>query len=45
MDNEHRLLSGLTAEETRQLESLLTKWLGQFELRHEDKPTTEGRVG
>jgi DNA-binding MarR family transcriptional regulator len=29
--NEHRLLRGLSGEESQRLESLLTTWLGQFE--------------
>ena len=29
--NEHRLLAGLSREESQHLESLLTTWLGQFE--------------
>ena len=36
--NEHRLIDELTAEEAEQLESLLTKWLLQFE-----KPAEDGR--
>lgn len=31
MDNERRLLEAFTPQETAQLESLLTKWLAQFE--------------
>ncbi|MGA8112822.1 MAG: MarR family transcriptional regulator [Actinocatenispora sp.] len=47
MANEHRLLGALTAREASQLETLLTKWLAQFESPADDEPeaTRSGRAG